>query len=431
MQLNEIESKYISEAFLYYVWQYYLYNHHSIKTTQNQSVQVLHSGTRNSHSGPDFANAKIKIDETIWAGNVEIHVKSSDWNKHKHQFDQAYKSVIAHVVYIHDTNDNSIPTIEIKNILDDEVFYKYITLMQTQSFIPCENQVQKIESFVKNTFVERLCIERLESKSQDINQLLIEFQNHWETVFYITLFKTFGTNVNALPFELMARKIPLNLFAKHKQNPKQIEALLFGVAGFLADDTDDAYHSELKKEFDFLQAKYNITPLHKSIWKQGGVRIGNFPSQRLAQLSALITASSHLFSKVIESTSDTILKSYFEIPMNTYWQQHYDFGKVISRNNSSTLSKNFIHHLLINAVIPTIIAYSNFNQNEQLREKALDLLQKIPKEKNRILQHFEHYQFTHTNAMQSQGILQLYKQYCTKKRCLACAIGNQLLRAKS
>jgi hypothetical protein len=418
----------LNESFLYFIWQYKLFEFQTLKTKQGEPVEILYCGIRNDQSGPDFTNCKLKIGDTIWVGNIEIDTKSSDWYKHKHHTNKSYNSIIAHVVYECDTNiKNEIPVIELSNYIDEKRLDLYNTLMLREATIPCENFVKNVEGFVKGNAIERKSHERLRDKTFVLFNLLNECNNNWENVFYLTLFRNFGTNVNALPMELLARNIPLQIFAKHKQNSTQIHALLFGVAGFLEQDIDDLYYNSLKQEFQFLKIKYNLQCLDESVWKMGKIRLGNYPKQRLAALSGIIIQSSHLFSKILASNSIEDIKNLFNIEIDDYWRNKYDFSKTCNR--LTYISKDFINTIIANTIVPCMFAYAQFINDLDLEEKCLKIYSETTPEKNSITKLFEGFEFEHKNVLQSQGILQLYRNYCTKKRCLECEIGLNIFKS--
>lgn len=398
-------------------------------TTDGERVEILHCGSRNEHSGPDFTDCKLKIGDTVWVGNVEIDLCTSDWNKHKHDKNKVYNSIIAHVVYENNLKINhEIPTIELCQFIDKSKLDLYEKLMKSSSKIPCEHAIREVDSFIKITALERKALERLNRKSNEIFSLLNECNNNWENVFYITLFRSFGTNVNALPMELLARNIPLQVLAKHKNNSTQIHALLFGVAGFLEQSLEDDYFINLKKEFEFLRIKYGLIPLNNSIWKTGKVRVGNMPQQRLAELSSLILNASHLFSKIIESKNYKEIAQHFKVSIDDYWTYRYNFSQ--TTNKRTYISQSFIHTIIANTVVPCMFAFAQFKNDAELEEKCLKIFSETAPEQNSITEIFADFGFEHKNVLQSQGIIELYKNYCNKKKCLQCEIGLQILRKK-
>ncbi len=295
----------MTEEFLQYIWKLRLFDK-NLNLTSGEECQIIDVGTHNLDSGPDFFNARIKFDNTIWAGNVEIHTKSSDWFTHEHQLDKAYDNIILHVVYDDDKpikrkNGEQIPTIELRNRFDKKLFETYNDFMTNRNWIPCEKMITEVDRFVLNNWIDRLMVERLENKSGEIEDRLKFNGNNWEETFYQFLARNFGFKVNSAPFELLAKSLPLNYLGKHKNNKFQIEALLLGQAGLLTKKYKDEYPKTLQKEYLFLQKKYKLTPIDPHLWRFMRMRPSNFPTIRLAQFADLVYRSSHLFSKIIET----------------------------------------------------------------------------------------------------------------------------------
>lgn len=395
-------------------------------------MDILSVGTHNLNAGPDFENAKIKIGETLWAGNIEIHLHSSDWEKHKHQHDHAYENVILHVVYNHDTDSlrkdgTIIPVLALENLIPEEVLTRYRSLTENLNWIPCETHLLRIDSFHTQSWLTRVLIERLEEKCQAVNKLLNEYRQSWDDAFYVMLARNFGFKVNALPCEMLARSLPQQILARHKNNALQIEALIFGQAGFLSHEATDKYPLELQKEYMFLKKKYSLEPLDRYLWKFLRMRPQNFPTLRLAQFCALIVKSNHLFSHILEINSVAEVKQFFEnLPVNNYWKTHYRFD-VTTRVSSSQTGGQSVDNILINTVAPFLFAYGK-NMNSPINvARALELLELIPAEQNNITQKFKETGIKMSGAFSSQAVLQLKKSYCDKKKCLHCGIGIRLL----
>ena len=319
------------EDFLHYVWQFRSFDYNELKTSAGENLEIINTGLLNRNAGPDFNHAKIKIGDTLWAGNVEIHLKSSDWLKHNHQTDQSYENVILHVVYEHDTEIKRIdgtvlPVLELKSRIKQELINKYENLFLTLTDFPCAAQIKQVDRLIVDSFLSRTLVARFEEKTHAVNETLNELKGDWDETFYRFMARNFGFKVNALPFELLAKAVPQSIYAKHKDNPIQIEALVFGAAGFLKDKFTEAYPQKLKTEFEFLQKKYRIKPLEASIWKFMRMRPQNFPTIRLAQFAALILKSNHLFSKIIEIKKVADLHTLFDaLPVNDYWENALSF----------------------------------------------------------------------------------------------------------
>lgn len=421
------------EDFLHYAWQFKSFDFTDLQTFDGESITIMHQGLLNKNSGPDFSNAKIIIGGTTWAGNVEIHLKSSDWLKHNHQTDTAYTNVILHVVYEHDAeikrHDGSIlPVLELKSRISAELIEKYVNLFLNLNDFPCIAQIQHVDGVIINSFISRTLIERFEQKSKMVMETLDELKGNWDETFYRFIARNFGFKVNAVPFELFAKAIPQQVYGKHKNNPLQIEALVFGAAGFLNDHFEDEYPVKLKKEFSFLKKKYNIEPVEVSLWKFMRMRPQNFPTIRLAQFAALIIQSNHLFSKILEIKNVSALRTLFEnLPVNTYWKTHYHFKKE-AKAVSIQIGKTSVDNILLNTVALFLFAYGKFTDDQFYINKSMKLLETLPAEKNAITEKFTTAGVEMVNAFSSQGILQLKKQYCDEKKCLSCGIGIKILK---
>ena len=421
-----------NEDFLHYIWKFRLFKLLSIKTEDGDFLEISSVGNHNMHAGPDFESAKIKIGETVWVGNVEVHLISSDWIVHKHQTDSAYDNVILHVVYKHTqdvfrTNGTKIPVLVLENLITAEVISKYALLMRNINWIPCEQLIGNVDQFHMESWLSRILMERLEKKVEQVTELLAQFNGSWDDAFYVMLARNFGFKVNALPFEMLARSLPPQLIAKNKDQSVKIEALLFGQAGLLAQDPADDYPKTLLAEYGYLQKKYNLEPVSSASWKFMRMRPQNFPTIRLAQFSALILRSNHLFSTILETRSVTdLIKIFDELSVNSYWDTHYIFD---SESNFSikNLGKQSINTILINTVAVFLFAYGKFFKLPNYITDALGLLETIPSESNEILNRFKSLGLTANKAFTSQALLQLKGSYCDQKKCLSCGIGIKLL----
>ncbi len=415
----------MKEELLHYLWQHKVLLQKPLFTTTGKPIEVLKPGSYNTDSGPDFFNARIIIDGTTWAGNVEIHIKSSDWVKHQHHKDKAYQNVILHVVFIHDV-ELGIPTLELKSLLNPDLLKAYQTLQQSAQRIPCETQITLPESIKLEQFLHRLAVERLEEKCNTLEKQLISFQQSWEKLFYVTLAKYFGMNVNAEPFIQLAQHIPVQLYAKHKHNKTQIESLLFGVGGFLPAEGDDAYLTLLNREFALLQHKYSLPQLSRNTWKFAKTRPANFPTVRLAQFSALVQQSVHLFSRIMQASSLTEVEQLLHVEANTALP--LDLLYPAQHTQQTKAGSQFIQHLIINAVIPVKFLFGKYQLQEHHCEKALEWLEQLAPEKNTVTKFWNAYQLKAKQALHSQALLQLNKTYCQAHKCLSCAIGNHILQ---
>ena len=419
----------MKESILHYVWQNKLFSLQNLTTTDAESVDVVDVGRINTDAGPDFFNAKIKIADTIWAGNVEIHTHSSDWNKHSHQLDKAYDSVILHVVSRVDTDvfrtdGTKIPQLELK--FPTSIAHNYEQLCSQQKWIPCADKINLIPAIFIQSWKNALLAERLEQKMNAIEVLLTDNNQHWEEAFYITLARSFGFGINNQAFESLAKSLPVSILGKHKDQLFQLEALLFGQSGLLCMDELDEYATSLKKEYDFLQSKYGLIPIKKSEWKLLRLRPDNFPHVRIAQFAALVHSSTKLFSKIVENPDIEYIQQLFNCGTSSYWNTHYLFANE-SVLNVKRLGNLSVNGIIINTVVPFLFCYASQKKNDELKDKTLQMLERIPAERNSIVSNWKNLDLKVENAFDSQALLQLKKQYCDDKKCLRCRIGHKVL----
>ena len=425
----------IQENLLYYIWTTKQFNHSNLTTLDGLPIQIDDYGMRNPFSGPDFSDAKIKIGDTIWAGNVEMHIFSSDWELHNHQHDEAYKNVVLHVVFEHDKDitfnakntKHSIPTLELKPFIHPNIIQTYSALINSKTWIPCSNLIDIHRPNDINLWKYSLATQRLWFKIDVIKELLHSCNQDWETVFYILLSKYFGGTANKLPFEQLALKCPLNLIHKNLHNPKTVEALFFGQAGFLLANHNDDYFQSLREEYQFLCIKYDLHPMEVSTWKFGGLRPPGFPTIRIAQLIGLLLKSKNLFSRIKEAKNINQIYALFDTDINEYWSEHYLFGKP-SKSHQTALSKAFINRIIINAVVPIIFLYGKMMGDECLVDQSIELLESIQSENNRIIEQWKSLGFSSKNALESQALIHLKTEYCDHKKCMECKIGHKLIR---
>lgn len=420
----------MTERLLHFIWQFQYFNRSELVTTTGEPVKIYFAGHYNSNQGPDFTDAKIKIGATTWAGTVELHVHSSDWKKHKHSSDDNYNNVVLHVVWEHDTKpgevSNNIPVLELKGRVSKILLQRYEELMNASSFIPCEKMIGIVREITWRSWKDRLLAERLIRKAGIIEQYLRENNYHWEETFWWLLARNFGVKVNAAAFEEMARSIPVNILAKHKSQLQQIEALLFGQAGLLNEKSDDNYYKLLQREYKFLKEKYKLKPVHQPVHFLR-MRPGNFPTIRLAQLAALIQISAHLFSKIKEAVLIKDVKALFDVTANDYWHYHYLFGEE-SAFKIKKPGADMVDNIIINTVAPVLFAYGNYHKEEKYKDKALKWLEQTAAENNSITKGFANIGIESKNAFDSQALIELKNEYCSKKRCLECGVGTALLK---
>ncbi len=421
----------MSEDLLHFVWKFGLFQNYSIKGIENDEFEIVNIGIHNKDAGPDFFNAKIKSGKTTWIGNIEIHLKSSDWFRHGHHHDKAYNNVILQVVIENDReiqaeNGRNIPVMEM--VVDKAIELKYDEFKNNNKWIPCQNDISTVNDFKLKMWLGSVLIERLNEKSEYIHKILESNKNSWEETFYQLLARNFGFKVNAEPFEWLAKSLPLKYLAKHQSSFTQIEALLFGQAGFLVgDDNENPYFKNLKKEFEFLKGKFNLIALEKHLWKFMRLRPPNFPTIRISQFAVLISKSKSLFSKIIQSENLDEIKQLFEVEASAFWDSHYTFEKQ-SNEKKKVLGNESINTILINTVIPLLFVYGLSTNNEKIKERAINFLEEIKPEKNHIIKSWKEIGISSNAAFYTQALLQQKKNYCENGKCLECGIGIEIIK---
>jgi len=422
----------MNEEFLNYIWQNKLIEHKKISiNSSDEKVSIIDVGKRNFDSGPDFFNAKIKIGNTIWAGNIEVHVRSSDWILHNHQNDNAYDNIILHVVYEDDSpvfrkKGEKIPTIELKDKFNSRILSTYKSFIESSNWIPCEQLIADIDRFTQFAWLDSLCIERLEVKAKGIAHDLKNTNQDFLEILYRQLGRNFGFNTNADTFELLTKSLPFSLLGKHINRIDQLEALLYGQAGMLNTLFKDIYPVTLAEEYTFLANKYNLRPIDRKVWKFLRMRPSNFPTIRISQFANLLQSTSGLLTKVLEHNRLNDVKTLFNVRGNPYWKKHSNFDK-ISKAKSTLLGKISIDLILINTIIPFTFIYGKIFKLHEVQDKALLWYEQIKPEKNHMSSKFSSLGLKIENAKQSQAVIQLKKNYCDKKRCLSCRFGHQLI----
>ncbi|HWI91214.1 MAG TPA: DUF2851 family protein [Flavisolibacter sp.] len=414
------------EKLLQYIWQFQYFNKSELQTTAGEKLQIIFPGKLNSNQGADFSNAQIKIDNTILAGSVELHLKASQWNEHGHSNDPNYRNVILHVVFENDIPIASVPVLELQSRISNLLLDKYADLMNSVSFIPCANAVSKVKEITWLSWKERLLAERLTRKSSIVFKFLEENNAHWEESFWWMLARNFGMKVNSDAFESMARSIPVNILAKHKNQIHQLEAMLFGQVGLLNENFNEDYPKLLQREYNFLKKKYEFRPIHSSVHFLR-MRPGNFPTIRLSQLAALIQNSAYLFSKILETEKVSEAKKLFDVTANDYWHYHYRFDEA-SGFRKKVIGKDMTGNVVVNTIVPVLFAYGLYHKEEKYKNKALRWLEELSSEVNTITKGFTSLKLSNKSAFDSQSLIELKTQYCEHKRCLQCALGNAILR---
>jgi len=421
----------MKEDFLHYLWRYKKFDISNLQSVNNESITILHSGIYLQLAGPDFFNAQIIIGAQKWAGNIEIHVKSSDWYLHRHEQDDAYGNVILHVVWEHDgeifRKDNTeIPTLELRHYVSPEAVANYESLMKPKSWIYCEKQLASIDSFVLRNWQERLFIERLEKKSRIIENLLDETKGDWEAVLFCLLAKNFGLNTNGEIFLKVAAAIPFAAIRKESGDYENLEALLFGNANLLNERKEDRYFVELKSRYDYLAQKYRLPKTIIEPVQFFKHRPDNFPTIRLSQLASLYSIRRNLFTTLIDAVSVIMLYEIFSVSVSPYWETHYRFDRESPRKTKA-LSKPFVDLIIMNTVIPLQFAYAR-SQGKEITEQIIALVTQLSAETNAVIDKFRSLSISVKNAFESQSLLQLKNDYCIKSRCMECAVGSELLK---
>lgn len=421
----------MKEDLLYHLWKFQKFNTENLKTSEGESLKVLHPGVQNELSGPDFFTSKIQIGDQLWAGNVEMHLKSSYWYDHRHEIDSTYDNVILHVVWEHDVevyrNDDSIiPTLILKDRTNPEILQTYHILLEKDHLkINCENDFVDFSNFLMEHWLERLFFERLEKKSELIQHLLNKTGNNWEAVLFILLARSFGSKINAEGFMAMGLSIDFKIVQKLSRHPFSMEALFLGQSGLIK--TLDQYGLKLEKEYAFLKHKFKLENELLQTPQFFRLRPDNFPTLRLAQLAALYSANHNLFHDLMHAKDVGEIHDQLDLDISEYWRSHYSFGKDHSEKNKK-LSSAFVDLIIINCIVPIKHSYSRF-MGEEDEQPIHDLIHSIKAEKNSRISLFNRLRpKTASTAMHSQALLHLKNNYCDLNKCLQCELGASLLK---
>ena len=424
----------MTEAFLHYIWQYQMLGK-GLTTTDGQPVVVHRAGDLNRDAGPDFFNARVSVGGVEWVGNIELHLKSSDWNAHRHSSDKAYNSIILHVVYEHDApvvlENGRVPvTLALKPFIHPSLVANYDALMapSTPGTVPCAHRLPSVPPLVTHSWLDRLAVERIEAKSEVVRRLLDESRGSWEQTCYWLMAHYFGGKVNALPFELLAKATDQRLLARWKDNPARVEALLMGQAGFLEGYIEDDYPRRLQSDYDALRTGASLTPVDSYLWRFFRIRPSAFPTIRISQFANLLASTSNLFATLLEQTEVRQLEKFFNCRASDYWNNHYHFDRATEKATVKRLGRMQADSLIINAWIPLLFVYGELRGQPQYKDQAVSLLQQLPAENNSIVREFAASGLAPENAVQSQALLQLQSQYCVGRRCLDCSIGHSIIK---
>ncbi|HLV23958.1 MAG TPA: DUF2851 family protein [Moheibacter sp.] len=425
----------MKEKFLHFIWKFQLLNHSGLYTTDGNLVEILERGLWNDKdSGPDFGMAKIKIENEIWAGNIEIHVKSSDWDLHKHSSNKAYSNVILHVVFAHDSEieflqKRRIPTLELQNFIPKEILFNYQKLMANEeNFIACEKNISTIKKEILDLWLERLLIERLERRSEEFEKEFRQNGKNWEQLLFKKLAYTFGLKINAEAFSLWADSFDFKILQKIQKNPDSVYALFLGQAGFLVEPNPNEYIQKLQNEYAFLQNKFGLTPLNAALFKFFRLRPVSFPTIRLMQLATVYIHYQNLFTFLMGTKSaEKIYPVFLDLNYPPFWEDHYTLSKESPRKVVKKITPDLVERIMINVLVTMKFVYAK-SVGKEVSDELLDLLQSLPAEENTIIKRFSEMGWKAENALQSQAYLELKKFYCDEKKCLNCSIGLQILK---
>jgi hypothetical protein len=425
----------MKEDFLHYIWRYQKFDKNDLKTTDGSKVKTLKTGLAHAHSGPDFQQAKVLVDDMEWNGAVEIHIKSSDWNRHNHQMDPNYENVVLHVVWQNDKpiqhpDGSKIPTIELRDRVDYSLMEKYQMLQSSKDEIPCARHWTQSSDLHRSEMLEKALVERLYQKSEKAKKHFEEGRQHWDQVSYFMLLSAMGFKVNQHPFERLAEILPYNLLKKYRSSIFQLEALLFGASGFLSRDFEDEYPNELRKEWEFLRHKHKavfMSEMHLHEWRFLRLRPANFPTIRIAELAHILHVFPSLFDAFVTDMDLRTIQKRLKVTISDYWLNHYQFEKE-SKFRNKQLGQNSIKTLIINCIPPLLALYANSVGEDKYMDRAIRLLNNLKAEKNYITRKFTALGEEMKSAFDSQAMIQLHNEYCQPKKCLECSIGLSILK---
>ena len=425
----------MTEAFLHYLWHHQMLGT-GLTTTDGQPVVVHRPGELNRDAGPDFFNARVSVGGVEWVGNIELHLRSSDWKQHRHSSDKAYNSIILHVVYEHDKpivmeNGKEPVTLELKSFIHPSLVANYDALMAPSDpqTVPCVRRLPAVPPFIVHSCLDRLTVERIEAKSEVVRRLLDESRGNWEQTCYWLMAHYFGGKVNAVPFELVAKATDPRFLARWKDNPRRVEAVLMGQAGLLEGYFEEEYPRQLQADYEALRAGASLIPIDGYLWRFFRIRPSAFPTIRLSQFASLLSSSSNLFSTLLEITDVKVMEKLFDCRAADYWETHYQFDRPVEKRSVKRIGRMQADTLIINAWIPLLFVYGDVRGQQQYKEQAVHLLQQLSAEDNSIVRRFASANLVPENAAQSQALIQLYNNYCASRRCLDCRLGHSIIRS--
>jgi len=416
----------VDEKLLQFIWQYRCYNPSALTTIQGETVTVIYPGRYNYDGGPDFLEAILLIGNTKWAGHVEIHTKESLWHTHGHSNDDKYRNVILHVVIESDLDTRALPTLSLEGRIAPSLLASYRRQMEQKQLLPCQSDIQSVPEIVFTHWRERMMVERLQYKAQHILALLSELNNDWNQVAFILVSSCLGLPSNTEAMERLARAIDYKIMLKNGDSIFTAEAMLFGVAGMLADVPVQDYTLALQKEYLYQKQKYHLKEMTLVQWQWLRMRPASFPTVRIAQLAAICTTLFPFMEKIVENQL-SFLSALEHIETSKYWQRHYTFEKT-GKERKKHIGKDLSNRIGSNVVAPLLIAYGIYKYDSSYQDKAIDLISSLPPEENTITKKFLGISTPSLTSAHTQGLLQLYKNYCVKKKCLDCAIGCHILK---
>jgi hypothetical protein len=419
----------MNEKLLQFIWLHQFYNKTQLCTTDGAPLEIIKPGNTHANQGPDFLNARIRVDKTLWAGNIELHVLASDWYKHRHELDANYRNVVLHVVWKNDLSKKEpagFPVLELLNLVPKVMLSRYQKMMESPGFIPCGTALGDVNSLVLSAVKEKMLVERMEEKVSVIFSGLLETGDNWEEVFWRLLCRNFGAKVNAGAFEAAARKLPLTIMTRNRKSLVKLEALLMGQAGLLNDSFTDDYPLQLKKEFLLLKKKYHLAkPAEGVLFLR--MRPQAFPTIRLSQLARFIFGANRFFKQVIECDTLSEIREMFRLPASPYWENHYRFDHISGRTNK-TMGDEMTGNIIINTITPFVFAWGIYQSDEKMKQKAINWLMEVKQEENIITRGFRKLGLSIKSAYDSQALIQLKNNYCREKRCLECSAGSAIIR---
>jgi hypothetical protein len=431
----------MTEDFLHYVWKYRLFARPELSTVTGDSLQIIHPGQHNLHAGPDFHDARIRLGDQLWAGQVEIHVRSSDWNRHAHEGDERYSNVIVHVVYEHDAEvrihaEGDLPVLELREYIAPELWEKYRIWLGEKNQLPCAKELHLIDALTWTHWKDRLLAERLERKADDFLRLLGNVQGNWEEAFYHFLARGMGFRLNADPFEQLARSLPRAVLLRYRYDPLLTEALIFGQSGLLPESPLEEYPRRLREEYRFLQLKHGLVPLAAAHWNTGRIRPANNPCLRLAQFAAVAVSAEGLFARIREEENAEGTRAAFDQPVNSYWNGRWWFedtgaSREIRRSGTGRIGSDSLDLLMINTVATALAAYGKCHDEERMLDKAVKIIEFCKTENNVVTRQWAQSGVKADHAADSQALTELRRMYCEERRCLRCMIGHQLIRTEA